>query len=357
MSGAVLQQRYALQAIVHHAAAYDVYAATDGNKGGAACRVELLTAVRATGPAALRIFASAVANAGVVTHGALAPTLDCGVAPDGTPFIVYEALGGELLSMRLSSGPLPPADAVDLAGQLLSALDAAHVKGLAHLDVGLDRVVALNERTKSPRIKLLGLGTTSALVEAHRQNVVAWAPGRTWGDTNHFAPERAIGGHVMGPLDDLWGAAVILYEVLTARPPFEGATPQEVVAQIIGRWQAPPSVVNPKVPAELDPIAFQALHKDPTARFRTAPDFRSALLGAWAKHRFAGVKLAREGTGAGAPRTNHGTQPGQRRTEDSVSGARLFSVPIYKSPDIPEDMTPTSQRFRVVEVTQKPQKP
>jgi serine/threonine-protein kinase len=346
----LLQQRYALRARLRSTGAYDVYAASD--TGGAPRWVEVLTAVRAMGPAGVRVFASAIAGVSVVTHASLAPPLGCGVTADGNPFVVSEDLGGELLSTRLASGPLPAADAVDLCGQLLAGLDAAHEKNLAHLDVDTARVLLLNERGKAPRIKLLALGTTSALVEAHRCGALAWAPGKSWGDTRHFAPERAVGDHVLTWRDDLWSAAVLLYEVLTGVLPFEGTNPQELVAQIIGRWQEPPSVVNTKVPHELDPILFQALHKDPTARYKSAADFRTALLGAWAKHRFVGIK------NASSRDTAAGTMPrAPARASDQAQGEPpLFSVPIFRSPDIPEDVTPTSQRFRVLEDAPKPPK-
>ena len=136
----------------------------------------------------------------------------------GRPLLVMEHLDGGTLAERLTRGALPPADAVEVAVTVARALDALHAAGYRHGDVKPGNVGF----TATGAAKLLDFGLAELAGRDRRL---------TGGTVSYLSPE-ALGGRPVGVADDVWALAVVLYEMVAGRRPFDGASAGETVDAI-----------------------------------------------------------------------------------------------------------------------------
>src|SRR5512132_2865845 len=195
---------------------------------------------------------------------------------DGAAFIAMEFVEGELLSQKLARGPLPIVDAVDVGMQVADALDEAHGLGIVHRDIksanimltdrGLAKVLdfglAKVSGPLSPDADSNGDETTTQLGHATLVGVVA-------GTVAYMSPEQALGRDV-DHRSDLFSLGVVIYEMLTGRLPFAGASATEIIDTIV--HTDPPAIArfNYSVPHELERIVRKALAKDASYRYQSA---------------------------------------------------------------------------------------
>ncbi|MEK6320674.1 MAG: protein kinase [Acidobacteriota bacterium] len=191
---------------------------------------------------------------------------------DGSMYIVMEYVEGELLSEKLKRGPLEISDATDIAAQIADALSEAHSLGIVHCDIKPSNLM-VNQRAI---VKLLDFGIAAAASASNeeetddrtkkvgQQTVVGVADGTV----SYMSPEQAIGR----PLDhrsDIFSLGVVLYEMLTGRPPFEGETSIETIDNIIHTEPMPVVRFNYAVPPDLDRVVRKCLEKDRERRYQS----------------------------------------------------------------------------------------
>jgi eukaryotic-like serine/threonine-protein kinase len=191
---------------------------------------------------------------------------DCGVASDGTPYIVMEYVAGRSLAARLELGVPPAAETVHVAGRVAAALDHAHELGVVHRDVKPANVLLGDDGT----VKLGDFGIAQAALEPDGRD-----PWTGLGTPAYMAPEQHL-GYRAGPQTDVYGLAAVLYELLTGRTPHWEDDWGEPVAT------PAPSAVNPYLPPAVDAVLASGLARDPAARPYTAGRLASALTGALA---------------------------------------------------------------------------
>ena len=193
---------------------------------------------------------------------------------DGVPVLVMELVRGETLADRLHRGPLPLKDVLAIGQQIAEALAAAHQKGVLHRDLKPANI----SLTPEGRIKLLDFGLARALEEdeadQHSQLSTATSPAsdadRVLGTAPYMSPEQARGQDV-DRRTDIWSFGCVLYELLTAKRSFPGATFAETAAAVLERepdWGALPETT----PVALRRLVQQCLKKDRDERLRDAAD-------------------------------------------------------------------------------------
>jgi serine/threonine-protein kinase len=188
------------------------------------------------------------------------------------PYIVMELVTGEVLRDILRQRKLTQQEAVFYATGILTALEFSHAAGVIHRDIKPANVMI----TQSNAVKVMDFGIARAVSDssatlAHTNGIV--------GTAQYFSPEQAK-GETVDSRTDLYSTGVLLYEMLTGKPPFTGETAVSVAYQHVSETAPAPSLVNPNISAAIDSVVMKALAKDKNARFQSAEEFRTALAAA-----------------------------------------------------------------------------
>jgi eukaryotic-like serine/threonine-protein kinase len=249
---------------------------------------------------------------------------DVGQTEDGRPFFVMPLLLGRTLVEELRQrGCLPPAEAVDLVQQLLAGLAVAHRAGFVHRDLKLENLFLCDEGGGRPVLKILDFGVIKVLPTATAVEPpgVRTGEGEVVGTPKFIPPEQATGREV-GPPADIYGAGVVLYELLTGRDPFYGVTGFVPLLQAhVGEDPAPPSQIAPQsIEPALDDVVMRALAKRPQDRYASAEELSAALARAllWSRREAAPP--------AQPPATRSEVETASRRSAAPPRGASLGVV-------------------------------
>ena len=253
----------------------EVYLAEDQRLGRRVALKFLAASVNGDDEARERLIREAQAAA-LLRSPHIAVTYDL-AEHDGALFIAMEYVEGELLSQRISAGPLPISDALDIALQLTDALDEAHTRGIVHRDIKSANIMITDRQL----VKVLDFGLAKFVktptVPETRTLASVTTPGLVLGTLNYMAPEQLGGGNV-DRRTDLFAAGVVLYEMLTAKLPFPGNTLAEIADRILHHEPEAIARFNYAVQEDLESIVRKALQKRPEFRYQTARDFYIDLL-------------------------------------------------------------------------------
>lgn len=207
-----------------------------------------------------------------MSHPAIVRVFDAGEDTDAgrpLPYIVMELVEGTTLRDIAAAGPVPQDDAIRYVDGILEALEYSHRAGVVHRDIKPGNVMV----TERGQVKVMDFGIARAVSDSSSTVAETTA---IIGTASYFSPEQAKGE----PVDaraDLYSAGVVLYELLTGRPPFRGESPVAVAYQHVSEQPAPPSEVVETIPRAWDAVVLRALAKDPFQRFQDAASFREAL--------------------------------------------------------------------------------
>jgi serine/threonine protein kinase len=201
---------------------------------------------------------------------------------DGRTFIAMELLVGNSLDKVMAGGPLPINRTIEIGIQLADALDAAHKKGIVHRDIKPANIFV----TESGAIKILDFGLAKILSrvsddgEDHTldspNNALLTSPGMAVGTIQYMSPEQARGEEI-DARSDLFSLGAVLYQMLTGKQAFPGATSAVVFDNILRNAPLATVNFNPEVPPELERILNKALEKDRDMRYQVAAEFRADL--------------------------------------------------------------------------------
>jgi serine/threonine-protein kinase len=179
---------------------------------------------------------------------------------DGRLYIDMRLVQGQTLDELIAAGPLTPARAVAIVGQIGAALDAAHAAGLLHRDIKPHNIVV----TSADFAYLVDFGIAETRGDARLT-----ATGVPIGTVNYMAPERFTGQPVTHAVD-VYALTCVLYESLTGDSPFSRDSLENMVAAHLASPPPRPSLTNPRVPAGFDAVIARGMAKDPDDRYGTA---------------------------------------------------------------------------------------
>jgi len=197
---------------------------------------------------------------GAVRHPHLVELLDHGPDEGGHLYVVEALIPGETIADRLGSGPLPPAEAVRIIGDVAGALAALHAAGHAHRDVTPGNVIL------SP-----GGAVLADLGLAHRLigETDLTDPGHLAGTPAYLPPEALVGGPRPGPAGDVYMLTVLLWHMLAGTLPWVGPTPAATIARLLLAPAEALVATAVGIPEALRPVVKRGVAEDPAARWGT----------------------------------------------------------------------------------------
>jgi eukaryotic-like serine/threonine-protein kinase len=207
-------------------------------------------------------------------HPNIVTILDFAVAGDGQPYLVMEYLNGPSLREELEAhGPMSAADVQRIVEPLCGALQLAHDRQIVHRDLKPANIVSHRFESGDVVYKVIDFGLAN-IREAGDQRLTR--ADQFMGTVVYSSPEQ-LQAQELDPRTDIYSLGVVVFEMLTGRPPFEAATPLGVITKHLCDPPPPPSEVAPQVPAWLDATVGKALAKDPAERWASMTEFAKAL--------------------------------------------------------------------------------
>ena len=192
---------------------------------------------------------------------------------DGAMFIAMEYVEGEVLSHRIDRRTLPTSDVIDIAIQIADALEEAHAVGIIHRDVKSSNLIV----TERGLVKMLDFGLAKVVeggnaVDSTDPTVAIGgqtAVGVVLGTVSYMSPEQAL-GRDLDQRSDIFSQGVVIYEMLTGRLPFEGASATEIIDCIVHNEPIAIARFNYDVPPELERVVRKCMEKDRDRRYSSA---------------------------------------------------------------------------------------
>ncbi len=197
---------------------------------------------------------------------------DVGTLDSGAPFMVMEQLrGNDLAQLLQRTGPFAVDLAADCVRQAASAIAAAHAQGIVHRDLKPSNLFLTQRSDGSPLIKVLDFGISKNMqAELEPLTGSLTATRSVLGTPFYMSPEQVRDAKKVDFRTDIWSLGLILHELLSGSPAFEGSTLPGVCASIAADPPAALRLKRPEVPVELEQIVLKCLEKDPLRRFQTA---------------------------------------------------------------------------------------
>ena len=217
----------------------------------------------------------------MIRHSGLIDVFDFGHhttgSGTGAAYIVMEYLDGESLAARIERGVRFPVEIiVDLGRQIAAAVGAAHAKGIVHRDLKPDNIFLLRDDVDGGfKVKVLDFGIAKLGDDATR----SWRTktGTVMGTPLYMSPEQCRDAGEVDARADVYSLACILYEMACGRPPFDGATPADVLVAHLKGVLVAPRARRPDLPRELDAVLQRALAREVGERYQSMEELAHEL--------------------------------------------------------------------------------
>jgi serine/threonine-protein kinase len=261
LAGRLLAGRYRLRERIDRGGTAEVWRARDE-------RLDRDVAVKVLGaeaePAFRARFTMEARRAAAVSHSHVVTVFDEGQDGNDAFIVMEDVRGRSLRDVVAERGALPAAEVATLVRQLAGALDATHLAGLVHLDVKPANVIV----DASGNAKLTDFGIARAARDSDERELV--------GTARYIAPER-IEGNPVTPRTDVYGLALVAYELLTGRPAFPGAENEDLLRDRLERGAPHIRSADARLSATVDGVIAKGLARDPERRHPSAGAFAAAL--------------------------------------------------------------------------------
>ena len=224
---------------------------------------------------ALERFRREARAAASINHPNVADTYDYGQLPDGGAYIVMEMVEGQTLREYMdAAGPLPLNESLSIAAQIAEGMEVAHRRGIVHRDLKPSNVILSSDYDGQPQAKIVDFGV--AKLKEHSTTGGLTASNSMIGTPRYMSPEQCA-GHPADARSDIYSVGIMLFEMLTARAPFDAPSPTAIAVKHIQEPPPSPREFRPELPEELDRLILRVLDKNPSARPQTAAELARAL--------------------------------------------------------------------------------
>ncbi|MCK5570015.1 MAG: protein kinase, partial [Spirochaetes bacterium] len=186
---------------------------------------------------------------------------------DGQMFIVMAYYDGETLKDKITSGPLPIAEAINITIQVTEGLNKAHTKNIIHRDIKAANIIITGDGIA--KIVDFGLAKLKGQTKLTKD-------GSTLGTVSYMSPEQVLGEEV-NHQTDVWSLGVVLYEITIGQFPFKGEHEQAVIYSILNEEPEQIAGIRPEVPEKLEQIIFKALEKEQNNRYQNVKELLEDL--------------------------------------------------------------------------------
>jgi eukaryotic-like serine/threonine-protein kinase len=270
MNGRLLQDRYRIVEPIAAGGMGVVYKAERVGLGRHVA-IKFLHARAASNPSLRKRFETEARAASRMNHPSCVAVIDFGLEDD-CPYIVMDFVAGRTLRTMLDRGPLPVPRALAIARQVIAGLAHAHAHGVIHRDLKPENIlVAADALGEHALLGDFGCARIGGEMRSISRNMAIGTP-------SYMAPEQTLGASV-DTRTDVYGAGVLLYELLADRKPFESRKPFDLMA--LHRDAPVPwfDDVAPEraIPPAIEAVVRRALAKSPDARYRSAIELGRAL--------------------------------------------------------------------------------
>jgi serine/threonine-protein kinase len=274
--GQLLAGRYRVESVLGTGGMGKVYKAEHTGIGRTVAIKVLHSRLGGSKEAAQRFQREAIAS-GRLDHPNIVNVTDSGQLEDGSLYMVMEALEGEPLGNRLVRDKrLPWHESIAILRGVLAGLQHAHDKGVVHRDIKPDNIF-LARKDNDVVVKILDFGIAK-LYAGNADDPATTRAGLTVGTPAYLSPEQAVGGAIT-PATDLYSVSIVLYEMLTGRPPFIDEDPLAMLTAHVSRDAPPLAEIAPDiaVPPGLEDVIQRGLAKVSAERISSATEYIAAL--------------------------------------------------------------------------------
>ncbi|MSQ85097.1 MAG: serine/threonine protein kinase [Myxococcales bacterium] len=272
--GRVLAGRYKLLKLIGQGGMGSVFQGTDSQMSNRVVAIKILASHLVADEKQVARFEQEARAANQLRHPNTISVIDFGQS-EGLIYMVMEYLTGETLTVILRQGQCETARCLYMIRQVLKSLAEAHSKGIIHRDLKPDNIFVCEIYGEKDFIKVIDFGIAKFLESGGQELTQA---GKMFGTPRYLSPEQAQ-GLPLSAASDLYSLGVILFEMLSGRPPFLAEDPIAVAIKHV--QEAPPTFAdvapNLYVPEELDHLVFKMLAKKAAQRFQSAEEVLEAI--------------------------------------------------------------------------------
>ena len=271
LTGEIIDGRYQLLSLIASGGMGSIYSALD-TRLDRSVAVKIMHPHLAQDEEFVSRFIKEAKAAAALSHPNIVNVQDQGWNTGGVPavFIVMELVEGATLRDYLDEqGALGVESALRYLVPILSALAAAHERGIVHRDIKPENILI----SKEGRVKVADFGLARGALLG---NTMTGESSIILGSVSYLSPEQVQRG-IADERSDVYATAIVAFEMLTGKKPFEGETPIQIAYKHVNEKVPAPSTINSKVPATLDALIQRASDTDPDKRPANAGEFLSAL--------------------------------------------------------------------------------
>ncbi len=216
-------------------------------------------------PEDLSRFRTEAKAAAQLNHPHIVPVHEAG-EHEGQAYFSMRLVEGQTLAALLARGPLQPREAARYLATIARAVQYAHERGILHRDLKPSNI--LIDRESEPHVTDFGLAKR---VSGEGARSGGTATGAIVGTPAYMAPEQVSNRRgTLSPASDVYSLGVILYEMLTGRPPFQAPSPLDTLLLVLDQYPVPPRLLNPGVDTDLEMICLKCIQKEPELRYPSA---------------------------------------------------------------------------------------